>query len=126
MLIRKLISSIIIFLFLTQCAFASGDLAAGEFLYRKKCANCHGITGQGNGPDAIKYNFNPKPINFVNDSKNIPPGRLGRKSDRELAISIRDGMPNTAMSSFKTLSDQEIKDLVLYIRSLSKEKTLHF
>lgn len=105
-------------------AVFSGTAAAenpGESLYRKKCANCHGWTGEGNGPDAIQFNFNPKPVNFVNDLKNNPPGRLSKKSDKELANSIRRGLPNTAMGSFKTLSDQEVADLVHYIRSLHKK-----
>ncbi len=120
MRLQQIIFLVIVSLLLAEYALASGEMVPGEYLYRKKCANCHGISGQGNGPDAIRFNFNPRPVNFVYDSKNIPPGRLAGKSDKELAASIRDGVPNTAMGSFKTLSDQEINDLVLYIRSLSK------
>ena len=43
------------------------------------------------------------------------------KSDAELFQSIQNGKPPTAMSAFKgQLSDQQIHDVVAYIRRLEK------
>lgn len=93
------------------------DLAAGERLYfgtapGSGCAICHGEKGQGNGPLATQ--FDPLPRNFacaktVND---VPDGQL--------FWIIKFGSPGTAMPSHKSLSDEQIWQLVSHLRHLAK------
>jgi mono/diheme cytochrome c family protein len=35
------------------------SLAAGHKIYLKRCASCHGTTGNGDGPDAIDLGIHP-------------------------------------------------------------------
>jgi mono/diheme cytochrome c family protein len=42
------------------------DYVLGEIIYQASCQRCHGINGDGNGPDATS--LTPKPANF-NDPK---------------------------------------------------------
>ena len=39
------------------------DLASADALFRQSCASCHGMTGDGHGPDAAK--LDPPPIAFT-------------------------------------------------------------
>lgn len=106
-------------LFIPISAWAAGDPASGEKTYKGKCATCHGTTGEADGPAAKQ--LRPKPVNFVDDTKNNPPGRMGHKSDAELMTSIKQGVVGTAMPSWVTLSDQEVSDVLAYIRSIKKK-----
>jgi mono/diheme cytochrome c family protein len=95
-------------------------LAAGERIYRGKsgdtsCITCHGEKGDGKG--YLASQFDPRPRNFtcaktVND---IPDGQL--------FWIIRNGSPGTAMppvSTFGKFGDQEIWQIVAYLRKLAR------
>lgn len=87
-------------------------------LYRKHCANCHGITGDGAGPFA-RF-FNPYPRDFRKGVFKYTSTILGAKpTDEDLEKIIRQGMPGTGMPSYKQLPDDEIKSLVEYVKYLS-------
>ena len=93
---------------------AGGDAANGKAVYAGKggCVNCHGAAGRGDGP-AGKM-LNPPPADFTNQKSKA-------KKDAELLKIIQDGRTGTAMAAFKgQLSEQEIRDLLAYVRSLSK------
>jgi high-affinity iron transporter len=93
---------------------AGGDAAKGKVLYegRGGCVNCHGAAGRGDGP-AGKM-LNPPPADFANQKSKA-------KKDAELLKTIQDGRTGTAMAAFKgQLSEQEIRDVLAYVRSLSK------
>jgi mono/diheme cytochrome c family protein len=55
----------------------------GRVLFARDCAGCHGMTGEGNGPEA-EFLSDP-PANLRS------PDILGRYDDEELAAFIRDG-----------------------------------
>jgi len=85
-------------------------LAAARAIYLDKCANCHGQTGKGDGPDAASYY--PSPASLA-DSK-----RMNARTDGEIFYQITQG--RKPMPSFqKRLTEQQRWQLVLYIRSLS-------
>lgn len=93
---------------------ADGDAAKGKALYAGKggCVNCHGPDGRGDGP-AGKM-LVPPPADLTGP-------KTKTKSDAELLKTIREGRPGTAMAAFKgQLSEQEIRDLLAHVRSLSK------
>lgn len=86
-----------------------GDLKHGEELFKIRCVSCHGEKGQG----GIGLNLrNPM---------------IQKEADPEfLAITIRDGREGTHMAAFGMkgvgLSDQDIVDVVTYVRTLSSKK----
>ncbi|MHB2021564.1 MAG: c-type cytochrome [Candidatus Xenobia bacterium] len=43
----------------------AASIAAGKKLYKQKCASCHGLKGQGDGPAAAT--LDPKPRNYTKD-----------------------------------------------------------
>jgi len=88
---------------------------AGRKLYEDvanpSCAVCHGEDGDGRGQLASQ--FDPPPRNFAcaETVDGIPDGQLH--------WIIKNGSPGTAMPSFDYLSDAEIWQLVVYLRSLT-------
>lgn len=87
-------------------------------LYREHCAHCHGITGDGNGPTATFLNPYPRDYRAgLFKFKSTPIGR--RPLHEDLKKILIDGIPGTAMPSFRLLSDQEIESLVDYVKYLS-------
>lgn len=82
----------------------AGMIEAGRKRYEALCAVCHGADGRGTarGPDIVS----PIPGWYE------PRGR----SEKELGDLIRQGIPG-AMPAFE-LSDQELEELVAFIRSL--------
>ena len=91
-----------------QPSEAAVKSAAG--VYKEKCANCHGDTGKGDGPDAARYD--PAPADLT-DSK-----RMSSVTDGELFYKISEG--KKPMPVFKTkLSEEQRWRLVLLIRSFS-------
>jgi mono/diheme cytochrome c family protein len=96
-------------------------LEAGEELFletsaRVPCASCHGDKGDGRGRMASM--FDPPPRNFC-CAKTVDD-----VSDGQLFWIIKNGSPGTSMPAFNKLSDEQIWQLVHYIRKLAKEATL--
>ena len=91
-------------------------IAAGRRLYEKDasppCELCHGVKGDGKGPLATQ--FDPRPRNFAcaQTINGIPDGQL--------FWIVRYGSPETSMPGFKRLSDEQIWQIILYVRNLAK------
>jgi len=88
------------------------SVAAGQQLYARNCASCHGRNGQG-GPG--------------NDLIPAAPSLLGDawshgSTDGEIFTNIRNGVsPDFNMVPFKDkLKDDDIWNIVNYIRSIKK------
>jgi len=94
---------------------SSSNRRVGKKLYEKlsdpACTVCHGKKGDGKGQ--LSGQFDPPPRNFACAATvdGIPDGQLH--------WIIKNGSPGTAMPPFDYLSDEEIWQLVLYLRSLS-------
>jgi mono/diheme cytochrome c family protein len=88
---------------------AGGELY--EELSDPTCVVCHGKKGDGRGQLASQ--FDPQPRNFACAAtvNGIPDGQLH--------WIIQNGSPGTAMPPFDYLTDEEIWQLVLYLRSLA-------
>jgi mono/diheme cytochrome c family protein len=87
-------------------------------LYREHCAHCHGITGDGVGPTAAF--LNPYPRDYRKGQfkfKSTPVGT--RPTHADLKKIVLEGIPGTAMPSFKLLPDLEVEALVDYVKYLS-------
>ncbi len=95
----------------------SADTAAAN--YKDLCSKCHGPSGKGNGAEA--KTLNPKPADYT-DCKKMSP-----IPDATLFKAIKSGGQSVGKSKDmpawgEALSDQEIHDLVAYVRSFCKKK----
>ena len=98
---------------------ASGAEEPGRALYMERCFWCHGDEGRGDGPSAI--GMIPRARDFVRADYKIrstPHGQL--PTDEDLFRMISKGLPGTPMPGWeKILTDQELRQLVSYLKSLS-------
>ncbi len=90
----------------------------GQGLYREHCAHCHGITGDGMGPTAAFLNPYPRDYRmglykFKSTPGDVPP------TDDDLQRILQEGIPDTAMPTFKLLSEPELDALIHYVKYLS-------
>lgn len=86
---------------------------AGRLLYQANCAACHGAAGQGDGPAAL--GLRPRPSDFTQHMV------LGKHTDGQIYLWIRDGYPNSAMPDWgQRLSDEQIWQLVIHLRTLAQ------
>lgn len=92
------------------------NLKAGKVLYQGKatpiaCNTCHGINGDGNGdPD---FQSHPSARNFTcKKTMELLP-------DGQLFWVIKNGSKNTSMFSFSDLSNNQVWQLIHYIRQFS-------
>lgn len=90
---------------------------AGKLLFQETakplaCMNCHG--GKGDGAGVMGMAFQPPPRNFTcgQTMKHLPDGQL--------FWVIKNGSPGTGMMAFGNLSDDEVWQLIHYIRSLAR------
>jgi cytochrome c oxidase cbb3-type subunit 3 len=103
-------------LLLGGTAAAQGDPKAGRQLYNKWCISCHGLKGKGDGPVAATLPV--KPGDHTNRT------RVNGLSDAYLFTIIKEGGQAVGRSQMMPpwgtqLSDQQIRDLVAYVRSLA-------
>lgn len=94
------------------------DPPAGEAIYVRHCAPCHGEKGDGNGP-AAKYLY-PRPRNYTKGLFKLhttPSGQL--PTDEDLFATISNGMPGSGMPSFAWLPEAGRRALVQYVKALS-------
>ena len=115
------IAVLLAFVFVTGPAMAQprGDARNGRELYLEKCVLCHG--SQGEGWDWTKKVERP-PVP-VPDLATVTPQR----SDQFLFDVIKEGGEAVGQTRFMPpfgfqLSDQEVWDLVAYMRTLSTVK----
>ncbi|MFQ5549154.1 MAG: ethylbenzene dehydrogenase-related protein [Woeseia sp.] len=96
----------------------TGDRAAD--IYAHRCQGCHGADGDGLGPAAER--LNPPPRDFTLGMYKFKSSGFEEflPNDDDLLRMIRDGMPGTAMPGWgDVLSDQDMADLVLHIKTLA-------
>ena len=82
------------------------DLARGAALYADNCAGCHGLNGDGHGPDAAT--LKPAPVAFRDAV------RARERSPFALYQVIGQGLDGTAMRSFSELPSQDRWALAFY------------
>jgi len=99
---------------LTSVALAQvirGDAKAGQGVYEQQCLRCHGAKLDGNGPESQDLIVRPT---------NLRSQTTRSKTDWELLIAISNGVLFTPMHSFRgKLTDQQMLDVLSYIRSVS-------
>ena len=93
------------------------NLKSAEKLFQEKakpiaCKFCHGVTGNGEGDS--DFESTPSARNFTCAAI------MDKLPDGQLFWIIRNGSKNTSMFSFPDLSDNQIWQLVHYIRAFEK------
>ena len=106
----------LIALLLGLCSPADADLEHGKQLYKENCVPCHGDLGKGDGAGARSLPV--KPADHTNSAA------MNGRSDAFLRDVISKGGGAMGLSSFMPawqglFKDDEILDLVSYVRSLS-------
>ena len=99
----------------------SSDQAGHQFgLYRKHCAHCHGLSGDGAGPSAVFLEPYPRDFRRGIFKYKSTPGPLALPTtEDDLVRAIRNGSPGSAMPAFNLLTDVELEALVHYVKYLS-------
>jgi len=89
---------------------SNAALRSAAGIYKAKCAECHGETGKGDGPDAAMYE--PAPADLT-DAR-----RIGGRTDGELFYQISEG--RKPMPAFRDkLTAEQRWQLVMLVRSFA-------
>ena len=112
---------------LIAVAFAAGLMSMGaaqaaetEKVFKFYCAQCHGLTGKGDGPNVTK-DFPVSPRNFTEAKE------MDKLTDADLKNVILDGGPSVSKSPMmppwsKTLTVEQVDGLVKHLRGICKCK----
>src|SRR5580704_5144535 len=81
----------------------NADIDSGKRLFQGMCVECHGAGGAGGDAPSL----NRPRLNHAPD-------------DAALANVIADGIPNTSMPRIRRFTQNELQQLVAYVRSIGK------
>jgi mono/diheme cytochrome c family protein len=89
------------------------DVLSGRVIFSTICIRCHGVDGKGGG----QLKFTPPVADLTSPA-------IQGKLDARLFKSVHDGRQNTAMGAWReSLTDDEIWDVLAYVRTLAPEQT---
>jgi mono/diheme cytochrome c family protein len=93
--------------------FTDGDAAHGSALYKRYCRGCHGVDGRGGAHTFMPHVQNLTQKDYI---EQVPDGFL--------FTVIAEGGAAVGKSGYMpawqgTLSEQDIKDVIAYVRTLS-------
>ncbi|MDA0659722.1 MAG: c-type cytochrome [Planctomycetota bacterium] len=94
------------------------DLEYGAKVYTSRCAGCHGVSGDGEGP-AAAY-LQPRPRDYRKGIFKFTSTPYGQKPARQdLVRVIRRGAKGTSMPAFPWMADADLQAVVDYVIYLS-------
>ncbi|HXG51468.1 MAG TPA: cytochrome c/FTR1 family iron permease [candidate division Zixibacteria bacterium] len=89
------------------------DLETGRRVYLENCAQCHGETGRGDGPDVETMRpREPRPASFLD------PDLMNRLSPFKAFNTATFGIAGTAMPEFSALGEEQRWQAAFYVMSL--------
>lgn len=93
----------------------AADAAAGEAKFKQLCATCHGQSGQGDGPASASLNPQPRDMSDSEWQESV--------DDDHIRTVIKDGGAAVGLAATMapfghSLNDEDLDNLVAYIRSL--------
>jgi mono/diheme cytochrome c family protein len=96
----------------------SNNLELGQDVYHKNCEQCHGVSGDGNGPAAVY--LSPRPRDYRRGIFKFTSTKYGSKPLREdLVRTVTRGVPGTSMPSFGRLPKRQLEAVVDYVLALT-------
>jgi mono/diheme cytochrome c family protein len=94
------------------------DIPAGERVFRDNCVVCHGATGDGQGMAAHHFKTPPRDLTKGRFKfRSTASGQI--PSDADLVRTIVRGIPSTGMVPQDHLSDDEVRAVIAFVKSLS-------
>ena len=101
----------------------AGDAAAGEVIFVTNCATCHGTGGKGDGP--VGAALNPPPRDFTQGDFKFDTDNDGKPgTDVDIKNVVANGGAayggSPLMAPWPTLSDEDVSNVIIYIRSLKE------
>jgi mono/diheme cytochrome c family protein len=113
-----MISSSVLIVSITLGLSALAAAEPTDTLFTDLCSVCHGVGGKGDGPSA--QGLEPKPADFTNCKV------MAKDSDDVLFKIVKEGGQSVGRSTVMpawgySLRDQQIRELVKYIRGLCKK-----
>ena len=94
----------------------AGNPENGKTLYTQHCFRCHGAALEGNGPEGQYLIIRPA---------NLASLRSRSKPDWELLMAISQGVLFSPMHGWRDrLTDQEIIDVLAYIRAVAPPEVI--
>ncbi len=101
------------------------ELKLGQQVYMKRCVQCHGINGDGNGP--VAASLYPRPRDYTRGVFKFTSTPYGSKPRREdLMATLDRGIVGTSMPNFRLIPKKEIEAVVDYVLVLSQRGELEF
>jgi cytochrome c6 len=108
-LVREWLVSLFVVSLIAFSTSSSRAQNAGETVFKSKCAACHGPDGKGETPTGKTL----KVKDFASED-------VQKMSDADLSTAISGGKGK--MPAYKTLTPDQVKDLVAYVRAFGKKK----
>ena len=101
------------------------SLKHGQDVYMKRCVQCHGVSGDGNGP--VAASLYPRPRDYrrgIFKFTSTPYGSRPRRDD--LIATLDRGIVGTSMPSFSLLPRKDIEAVVDYVLVLAQRGELEY
>jgi mono/diheme cytochrome c family protein len=100
-------------------------LKHGQAVYMKRCVQCHGVSGDGNGAAAAM--MYPRPRDYTRGIYKFTSTPYGGKPRREdLLKTLRNGVNGTSMPAFPLLPKKDLEAVVDYVIVLSQRGELEY
>src|SRR5690242_3453131 len=89
---------------------SGAQVAEGEGIFAQRCTQCHGVLGNGDAALTRTLSRLPPEIGSF--------GWQAERTDAQLALVVRDGMPGSPMPPARDLSSAQVQSVVAYLRTL--------
>ena len=98
---------------------AAAGSTDGKTIYEARCADCHGVTGKGDGPASSLLRVRPRDFTLARFKlRSTESGAL--PTDADLYKSIKSGMHGSSMPDWAPfLADAQVQAVTSYIKSFS-------
>ncbi len=94
-------------------------IAAGKIVYEQRCAVCHGIKGDGNGPGANRLYSRPRDFTRgIYKFRTTPTGSL--PTDEDIYLTTSRGIKGTGMMPWNRLRKDERWAVTYYLKTFSE------
>ncbi|MFQ5801815.1 MAG: c-type cytochrome [Candidatus Methylomirabilales bacterium] len=116
---RWMVWCVVVVVWLPSVAWSAGDPAKGKAKYQEICGVCHGQSGKGDGPTAAALPVKPR--------DHTDAAYMEKLTDQQIFKTIKQGGEAVGKSPLMPkwgglLTDQQIEDIVAYIRTLSRPR----